>query len=303
MKKAAFDTIKWSSCGNNVYGKAYLCISFYSTIVMKKYFLAGVALSACMLCLSPALQAQKKGKTKQPDAGRTASPAASTPDAYALQKAIYDRALRYNDYDAAKNAVFAMLELKPENTSMKDSLALIYYNMPAYIPCILVGREILETDKNNTVILEITAASERNMGLLEESLNRYRTLHGITGSVFHLFQVASVQFDMQQYDECKTSLDRVIADPDSEKQQVMIQSQQGQQQPVPVKAAAYNMHGIIAMTNKDTQAALAFLDKALLAYPEFELAKLNREAIQKEIEQEKKEPASKTPASGTKKKK
>ena len=268
---------------------------------MKKYLLSSVLFCLFLICLSPALQAQK-GKGKQ---AATTVPVLSAPeatsDAYALQKSIYDKALQYNDYEVAKNAIYAMLVLKPEDTSMKDSLAIIYYNLSSYVPCILLGREILEKNKNNPTILEITAASERNMGLLQESLDRYQALYGITNNVFHLFQIASVQFDMQKYDNCKTTLDRVISNPDSEKQQVLMQSQQGQQS-VPVKAAAYNMHGIISMTNKDPQNALTFIDKALQAYPEFELAKLNKDAIQKELEQNK-TTAPKVPAAGSKKKK
>lgn len=265
---------------------------------MKKYFLSTGFFAAFFICLMPSLQAQKN-KGKQPV---EAMSVASTPDAYSLQKSIYNKALGYNDFEVAKNAIYTMLALKPEDTSMKDSLAIIYYNMSSYVPCILLGREILEKNKNNPTMLEITAASERNMGLLPESLDRYQTLYGITNSVFHLFQVASVQFDMQKYEDCKSTLDRVISNPDSDKQQVVMQTQQGQQ-PVPVKAAAYNMHGIISMTNKDPQNALVFIEKALQAYPEFELAKMNKEAIQKEVEQNN-APSPKAPATnGSKKKK
>lgn len=269
---------------------------------MKKYLFLSISLLVFFVCLSSSLQAQKnKGKQSATTLPVLSAPEAST-DAYALQKSIYDKALQYNDYEVAKNAIYAMLALKPEDTSMKDSLALIYYNLSSYVPCILLGREILEKNKNNPTILEITAASERNMGLLQESLDRYQALYGITNSVFHLFQIASVQFDMQKYDDCKMTLDRVISNPDSEKQQVLMQSQQGGQQPVPVKAAAYNMHGIICMTNKDPQNALSFIDKALQTYPEFELAKLNKDAIQKEVGQNK-TPAPKAPTTGSKKKK
>ena len=120
---------------------------------------------------------------------------------YSLQEKIYKKAARYGDLGVAKNALYTMMELKPENTFLMDTLAILYFQSQAYVQSVLVTNEILEKDPSKISALEIKAISESALGYGKEALNDYEKLYAKTQNVYHLYQIASLQYQLKRMAE------------------------------------------------------------------------------------------------------
>src|SRR5438034_28630 len=89
-------------------------------------------LMSCILVLHVA--AQKKDKSNAPAPVVTQEKVRVPEDDETI---IYRRAIKYGDYDAAKNAMFSLIQKHPENKSYLDSLVRLYFSLGAYPQCIL----------------------------------------------------------------------------------------------------------------------------------------------------------------------
>jgi tetratricopeptide (TPR) repeat protein len=218
-------------------------------------------------------------------------------DAYEVQQRFYKNALKNYDLQAATIALYNMIALKPERADLNDSLALLYFAGERYAQACLVGEQILKANPNRSDILELVAVSKQNLGMIKEALSDYEKLFAIEKSLYYLYQVATLQYQLKRYGECIASLDQIIANPESSKQKVNIVVQGGSQD-VLMSAAALNVKGICAMELNQEDAARDFFNKALALSPEFVLAKGNLDALNKKKEQDK-QPV-KTPSTGVK---
>ena len=206
----------------------------------------------------------------------------SKSEEYKIQEEILKMGLKYNDYDAAKQALYKMIVLDTGNIALKDSLAVLYFKSGLYNQSILVSREILERDPNDTLILQAKAIAEKNIGLIIDAIDDYGKLYTLTKSVLHLYQLALLQYQLKRYVECNGSIDQLLANPQIDKQKINITTGKTQQT-VPLKAAVWNMKGIVYMDmNEYDQAKIYFLE-ALKIFPEFELAKNNMKFLKKKI--------------------
>jgi tetratricopeptide (TPR) repeat protein len=201
-------------------------------------------------------------------------------DAFDVQNRVYKTALKNYDLQAATIALYNMLAIKPERTDLNDSLALIYFAGERYAQSYIIGEEIVKADPKRADMLELVAVSKQNLGLVKEALADYEKLYAIDHSVFYLYQIATLQYQLKRYGECVASLDQIIANPESEKQKVNIRVQNGGQD-VTMKAAAYNVKGICALELNQEEAARQNFTRALEIFPEFVLAKGNLDNLNK----------------------
>lgn len=215
-------------------------------------------------------------------------------DAFEIQNKVYKAALRNYDLQAATIALYNMQALKPERVDLNDSLALLYFAGERYAQSYLIGEDIVKADPKRTDMLELVAVSKQNLGMIKEALADYEKLYMVDRSVFYLYQIATLQYQLKRYGECVTSLDQIIANPDADKQKVTIRVQGGGQE-VPMKAAAFNVKGICALELNQEEAAKQNFNKALEIFPDFALAKGNLEIIAKKKASETK-PATSTAA-------
>ena len=209
------------------------------------------------------------------------TPASSDP--FDVQTRFYKTALKNYDLQAATVALYNMLALKPERADLNDSLALLYFAGERYAQAYLVGQAIVTADPKRNDMLELVAVSKQNLGLIKESLADYEKLYGVEKSVYYLYQMATLQYQLKRYGECVASLDQILANADADKQKVNIRVQGGSQD-VPMKAAAYNVKGICAMELNQKDAAKENFEKAIQLFPDFVLAKGNLETMKKQGE-------------------
>ncbi len=217
-------------------------------------------------------------------------------DAFDAQSKVYKAALKNYDLQAATIALYNMAALKPERTDLQDSLALLYFAGERYPQAYLIGEEILKANPKRTDMLELVAVSKQNLGLIKEALADYEKLYAGDKSVYYLYQISTLQYQLKRYGECVASLDQIIANPESDKQKVNIRVQNGSQD-IPMKAAALNVKGICAVELNQDAAAIDNFNKALAISPDFVLAKGNLESLTKK--QDKSVPV-KSPSSSVK---
>ncbi|HLP20862.1 MAG TPA: hypothetical protein VK174_11205, partial [Chitinophagales bacterium] len=139
-------------------------------------------------------------------------------DAFDVQSRVYKTALKNYDLQAATIALYNMQALKPERTDLNDSLALLYFAGERFAQSYLIGEEIVKADPKRNDMLELVAVSKQNLGLVKEALTDYEKLYAADKSVFYLYQMATLQYQLKRYGECVASLDQIIANPDADKQ-------------------------------------------------------------------------------------
>lgn len=218
--------------------------------------------------------AQKKVDKQIQDISTTSAENGNEGHAKALYTYVersYQSALQYGDLDAAKNALYLLLSIDPGAKSYKDTLAMLYYENGNYVQSLLIGNEILEDFPKNEMVLDIVAVSQQNLGLLKEALATYEKLFVLTGNIFSLYQVASIQYTLKRFGECADNLESIITSPDA-METIAISAGQGRVQDVPIIAAAYNMKGVLALDLKDTEQARLMFEEAIKIAPDFELA-------------------------------
>ena len=174
-----------------------------------------LTLSALFVCMSTMLFAQQ-------------------PDAFDTQYKVYKNAMRFYDLQAASNALYNMIAIKPEREDLNDSLAFIYFAGERYGQAYLLGEEILKKSPEKTDILEVVAVSKQSLGLTKEALANFESLYQRTKSLYYLYQVATLQYGLQRYGECIASLDIIIASPDAATQKINIRNPNNTSQEVPM---------------------------------------------------------------------
>ena len=59
-------------------------------------------------------------------------------EAYQTQKNVYNLGIKYGDVNAARNALFGLIAMDPNDNSLLDSLAYLYFDYQRHTSCILV---------------------------------------------------------------------------------------------------------------------------------------------------------------------
>jgi tetratricopeptide (TPR) repeat protein len=201
-------------------------------------------------------------------------------DPFDVQMRVYKSALKNYDLQTATIALYNMQALKPERTDLNDSLAIIYFTSEKYAQAYFVANAIVTADPKRNDMLEMVAVSQQNLGMIKESLASYEKLYAAGKSVYYLYEMGILQYQLKRFGECIASLDQILASADADKQKVNIRGQQSSQD-VPMKAAAYNVKGICALEVNQPDAAKENFNKALQLFPDFVAAKGNLETLEK----------------------
>lgn len=225
-------------------------------------------LLACICCtLSLTVPGQKKDKT---------APSGASGDAFALQQAIYKRALSYNDLSVATQAVYTMIALAPDRKGLKDTLAQLYFQRGAWPQTVLVTTETLENNSENQAARELRAVAYQSLGMAKESLADYEQLFQQSNNVFHLYEIGTLQYSMRRFGECEQTVARLLADERIKGEEIMLAGQDGKnRQKVPLAAAVLNLRGVVDLDQGKKETAKEYFNAAIQLFPEFELAKNN----------------------------
>jgi len=196
---------------------------------------------------------------------------------------IYQQAVHYNDPLTKIYALHHRIATEGASFGLLDSLAQAYFEAGFYRQAIAVVDEILPQQPRNATLAEIKALSYYYLQDLKKAIEAYEKLYEITSEPLHLYQVVTLQFNLQRYGECQANIDRLLNLPESGQARVRITTPEGQTQEIPLSAAAYNVRGVIYRLQKEYDKAKEAFEKALQIAPEFLLAKGNLEDMQKEV--------------------
>lgn len=206
-------------------------------------------------------------------------PVAAATDLFETEMNIYRSALKHYDIQTGISALYTALELHPERTELKDTLAMLYFAGERYLQASSIADEILKDKPTAQNILEIAATSKQALGDTKEALADFEKLYAQSKNVYHLYQVATLQYQLKRFGEASESLNTIVTSPDSEKQQVAISAGQNQSQQVSLRAAAFNVRGIISSDLNNKAIAQQNFEEALKIAPDFVLAKNNLAAL------------------------
>lgn len=248
---------------------------------MKKCLLLLVVIaSGQAVCFSQAKKAEPV-KAKTEEVAVQVQPVKDTlPD----ELKVYHLAISFSDYEVAKNSMFSLIAKYPSRIDYLDSLARIYFAMGAYPQALGAADIVLKSQPDNQQILELSAICQNAMKNEKEALSIYEKLYGKTNSVYHLYQIAVLQYSLQRNGECSKSIETILADKNAMTEKIQISYDEQNAQSVPLAAAAYNLRGVLSRNLKENEKAKSDFNEALKIFPEFQLAKNNLEMMNKTAE-------------------
>jgi tetratricopeptide (TPR) repeat protein len=188
---------------------------------------------------------------------------------------MYALGFRYYDLQVSQMALYEMIASDLNNVALRDSLALLYYNMGKYGSAIAVASDVLSVEKNNLAMLEVRALSNENIQYLDQALADYEKLYLLSPNPFSLYKMAGLQLTLKKYEQCKTNLDILMNDANADSVTVPVSVNQVQQQEVPLKAAALNLKGLLNKAQGNKAVAQQSFSEALKIEPNFQAAKAN----------------------------
>ncbi len=234
---------------------------------MKRIFLVGF----CVAVLSMSLQAQEE-KTVPLD---------SLPFDIQKQAFIYTTSLRYNDPIIARMALYNLLAYNPGNTAVLDSLALSYIDARQYPSAVLASQDALRIDPKDMLATEIAAVSFESLGLKDRAISYYETMYLSNNDINVLYKIGFIQFDLKRYNEALSSADIIIGDASAAKENIIFQKNERENQEVSMVAAAYRLKAMIYEAQGSVDQAKEQYNKALELAPDFALAKMQLEELNK----------------------
>lgn len=194
--------------------------------------------------------------------------------AYQNEKLVYQMGLRYGDINIARNALYNMMALDRKDVSLLDSLAYLYYDYQKHTSCILVCLDLLKLNPNHLPALEMSAISYENLGLKDKALASYESLYLKESSIYTLYKVAVLQLDLDRLGESKTNVDILLKNDGIDEAKIAMNTQQGPKE-ISLKAAVFNLKGLIEIDQDQKEAAKASFNEAISLEPDFTMAKNN----------------------------
>lgn len=125
----------------------------------------------------------------------------------------------------------------------------------------------------------MAAISKQSLGALKESLAIMKVYTNKNPICIRFIKLLRYNIELKRYGESVISCDQIIANPESEKLEASI-SMKGGSQKVPLRAAAHNVKGIIAMDLNQPDIAKQQFETAIKLFPDFVLAQGNLVAIE-----------------------
>lgn len=194
-------------------------------------------------------------------------------------QASYQLAMRYNDPELAKSALYRLIVRNPENLRYQELLGSLYFELGQSTSAALVAMDILEVNDRNIGALEIAAYSLEQVGALDRALPHYESLYLLTGDNFSLYKSAFLQYSLKRYEEALNSTNMLIKNAKAD-EKIGFPKSQTETQEVSIKAAALNLKGMIYLDQGSKSEATTAFQEAIELDPAFDLAKENLKKAQ-----------------------
>ena len=223
--------------------------------------------------------------------------AAVAQDTAALKKhylKVYENAIKYNDINAAVNGLHGYLAVD-NSFAYRDTLSMLYFNTKSYYSALILAEEVYKADGNNMLAMARAAECYDELGDPKTATTLFETVAPKTKNPYHIYKLATSQYQLKRVVECEMSARAVMADTNSKKIGVSFTMVNGEQQAVPVNAASANLLGVLKMDAKNYAGAKTDFEQALVLFPKFAGAKQNLDICEKNLKGGKTTPT-KTPS-------
>ncbi|MEO1049469.1 MAG: hypothetical protein AAFX87_02540 [Bacteroidota bacterium] len=194
-------------------------------------------------------------------------------------KKAYMVALKYNDFDAAKSALYHLLVEEPTNDSLLYALSYIYFQSQKYTSAVLTAQDVLKLNPDRLQAIEISAICFENLGIKDKALTHYESLYLKTDDYQTLYKIAFLQFDLKRFNESRTNIDILLGKPEADEVKVVYNNEQNEQKEYPIKVSLLNLKGLISQEQGDKATAKQHFEEALKVAPDFVIAKKNLEGL------------------------
>jgi tetratricopeptide (TPR) repeat protein len=196
-----------------------------------------------------------------------------------LEKKVMKQALKYADVSTTISSMHKIIALEGENSTYKDSLAIVYFKSQNYLSSHLVAKELLVSKVDNQQLLEINAVSLQNLGATKEAIEAYEKLFALSKNRYYGYELANLQMSIKRLEEAKISIEKAFTCADIEKATLVFPIDNTKNQDVPLNAAMYNLKGIIYYQLQDKVEAGKAFEEALKIMPDFATATQNNNVL------------------------
>jgi tetratricopeptide (TPR) repeat protein len=186
----------------------------------------------------------------------------------------YQLAIRYNDFQAAKDKLFSLIIRNPEDLRYPELLGSLYFENEMATSAALVALDILQVNDKSIGSLEIAAFSLEQLGALDRALPHFERLYLLTGDNFSLYKSAFIQYNLKKYQEALNSVNMLSKNTKPE-DKIGFPVSKTETQEIGMKAAALNLKGMIYLDQGSKAEAKTAFEEAIQLEPNFNLAKEN----------------------------
>jgi len=187
----------------------------------------------------------------------------------------FNLATRYSDLAEAKSALYSLINLEPQNDSLKFNLAYMYFDTKQYASSILVCMDVLALNPQHAPSLEMTAISYEELGLKEKALLNYEQLYLLTDNIETLYKLTFIQFDLKRYGECEVNIEILMKHPEIDNKTMVFQISETEQKEFSLRVAVLNLQGLVKKDQGDLAGARESWNSVLAIAPDFIFATNN----------------------------
>jgi tetratricopeptide (TPR) repeat protein len=195
---------------------------------------------------------------------------------YKRQMMVYNLSKRYNDFTATRTALLNMIAIDPQDKSLLDSLALIYFDFEQYGATAIVTNDALALEPNNLLAMELNAIAYENLGFSEEAITRFQSLYIRQPSLDLLYKIAFLQYESENYNQCRVTIKQLMEDATIDTEKVAYAStMEGERVEVTMRTAIKFLLGLVEKAEGNTDEAKRLFEEILYEHPNFALVKEN----------------------------
>lgn len=203
----------------------------------------------------------------------------STEDLKKHYETYYQEMKKQGDVQGVINAMTHLNVLEP-SVARKDTLAYLYLSEGRYIQAInTIGVEKNTTDSDMNV--EVKALALKNLNQPKMALEHFEILFTRKPNVYLAYEMADMKIQTGDLSGARVNLDYASANVKDDMKRAFYETQQPYE--TPMKAAILYLNGLLTFSENKTaniDAALKLMNDALAIDPNFNLAKVSRQALE-----------------------
>lgn len=204
-----------------------------------------------------------------------------------LHKGMFATAMQHRDIGSAIMAGNYIITIEGDKSTYLDSLAYLYLAANQIQSCQIVCERILKNEPEKLSIVELKGRCLITENRVFDAIAAYEMLFKKTKEVAFGFTLARLQYTGKRLAEALSTANLALTlkaeDEKNEKINVAeVSGNKGQTQAVFIKAAIYNLRGLIIYEldpNVNKKEAASSFEEALKLEPTYQLAKQNKETL------------------------